>query len=281
MWCDSHVHVVGPLDVAPQVPERTYLAGEAPLATLRARGAERGITRFVIVQPSFYGTDNSVLLGALADLAGAGRGVAVIDPEATPRAELERLHAAGVRGLRLNLYSPLTGQPQRPLKEQFAATTRIAADMGWHVQVIAPLPGLLAEADCLLHAPVDVVIDHYGLYGTTRPTDPAGRDLLDLARRRHVWVKLSAPYRHDRGPFNIEADRDWVAAFLALAPDRCVWGSDWPHPPAHDTHRGADTPSPYRPLSYAGLLDSFIAAAGADDLADAVLGANPNRLYGF
>ena len=92
MLCDSHVHVVGPLDKNPQAANRTYIADVAPVDTLQRLGIERGFTRFVIVQPSFYGTDNSVTLKALDDLNGNGRGVAVVDPkDVTPEQLAEKL----------------------------------------------------------------------------------------------------------------------------------------------------------------------------------------------
>src|SRR5437016_5188261 len=107
MRCDSHVHVVGPIGRYPQVPERTFTAGVAPVERLQKLGAARGIARFVIVQPSFYGFDNSATLDALDTLGGNGRGVAVIDPVATSAATLADYDRRGVRGLRINLYSPL------------------------------------------------------------------------------------------------------------------------------------------------------------------------------
>ena len=103
---------------------------------------------------------------------------------------------------------------------------------------------------CWRQAPVPVVIDHYGLYGNDRPGSADGRRLLDLMSLHHVWMKLSAPYRHDRGPLNTRPDREWLAALIAAAPDRCVWGSDWPHPPSHEQQQGASLEAPYRALSY-------------------------------
>src|SRR5436190_15413493 len=107
MRCDCHVHIVGPADRYPQVPDRSYLAALAPVAALKRLGATRGISRFVIVQPSFYGADNSATLDALDALGGQGRGVAVIDPGATSSDTLAAYHRRGVRGLRINLYSPI------------------------------------------------------------------------------------------------------------------------------------------------------------------------------
>lgn len=263
------------------MPDRAYLAGVADVATLKQLGASRGIARFVVVQPSFYGADNSATLDALDELAGNGRGVAVIDPKATSAETLAAFHRRGVRGLRINLYSPVKAPGGDTLDAAFAATAAAARRHDWHVQVIAPLPGLLPNADTLAKSPVPVVIDHYGLYGDSRPDSAEGRRLLDLVRLPHVWVKLSAPYRHDRGPFNIIPDREWIAAMLEAAPDRCVWGSDWPHPPHNDDHKGASREAPYRPLSYQMLVDEFLTALPSRDFAARVMHDNPARLYGF
>jgi predicted TIM-barrel fold metal-dependent hydrolase len=281
MRCDSHVHIVGPHAKYPQVPERTYLAGVAGVAALQALGAARGVARFVVVQPSFYGADNSATLDALDELSGNGRGVAVIDPKTTSPEALAMFHRHGVRGLRINLYSPVKAPGGDTLEASFAATVAAARQHGWHVQVIAPLPGLLPNADVLANSPVPIVIDHYGLYGDKHPGSAEGRRLLDLVRLAHVWIKLSAPYRHDRGPLNMVPDREWIAALLEAAPDRCVWGSDWPHPPHADDHKGANLEAPYRALSYATLVDEFLAALPSQDFAERVMNVNPARLYGF
>ncbi len=281
MRCDSHVHVVGPYARYSQVPERTYLAGIASVAVLKTLGAACGIARFVVVQPSFYGADNSATLDALDELSGNGRGVAVIDPKATSPETLAMFHRRGVRGLRINFYSPVKAPGGDTLEASFAATAAAARMNGWHVQVIAPLPELLPNAGVLAKSPVPVVVDHYGLYGDERPESAEGRRLLDLVRLPHVWMKLSAPYRHDRGPLNIVPDREWIAALLEAAPDRCVWGSDWPHPPHSDDHKGANLEAPYRALSYQTLVDEFLAALPSQDFTDRVMSENPARLYGF
>jgi predicted TIM-barrel fold metal-dependent hydrolase len=281
MRCDCHVHIVGPHPRYPQVPDRTYRAGVARVSELKRLGASRGMTRFVVVQPSFYGADNSATLDALDELEGRGRGVAVIDPRATSPDTLAELHRRGVRGLRINLYSPIKAPGGDTLQASFAATAAAAAVNRWHVQVIAPLPMLLANAALLARSPVPIVIDHYGLYGDRRPDSPEGRRLLELVGLPHVFVKLSAPYRHDRGPLNTVPDREWIAAMLEAAPDRCVWGSDWPHPPHHDDHKGADLEAPYRPLSYPALVDAFLAALPSQGFAERVMRDNPARLYGF
>ncbi len=281
MRCDSHVHIVGPTQKYPQVPDRTYLAGEASVETLKQLGSARGITRFVIVQPSFYGADNSATLDALDTLGPNGRGVAVIDPKATSAETLVEFHQRGVRGLRINLYSSIKAPAGDTLEASFAATAAAAQTMGWHVQVIAPLMVLLSKLNVLAQAPVPLVIDHYGLYGNERPDGANGGCLLELVSLPHVWVKLSAPYRHDRGPLNTRPDREWLAALIAAAPDRCVWGSDWPHPPSHEQQIGASLEAPYRALSYNELVDEFLVSLPSGNVAERIMRDNAERLYGF
>ena len=281
MRCDSHVHIVGPAQKYPQVPERTYLAAVAGVETLKRLGAARGIARFVVVQPSFYGADNAMTLDALDALGGDGRGVAVIDPKTTSPETLAAFHQRGVRGLRINLYSPIKAPGGDTLEASFVATAAAARTMGWHVQVIAPLAVLLAHVNVLAQASVPLVIDHYGLYGHERPGSADGRRLLDLVRLPHVWMKLSAPYRHDRGPLNTRPDREWLAALIAAAPDRCVWGSDWPHPPSHEQQQGSSLEAPYRALSYEILVDDFLAALPSDNAAERIMRDNAERLYKF
>src|SRR5262245_52969922 len=118
MRCDCHIHIVGPIGRYPQIATRTYQAAEAPLTALKAHGTARGVTRFVVVQASFYGSDNSLLLESLDALAGDGRGVAAIDP-ATPEALLTDFAKRGVRGLRLNLYSTAAGRELRQIDALF------------------------------------------------------------------------------------------------------------------------------------------------------------------
>jgi predicted TIM-barrel fold metal-dependent hydrolase len=280
MRCDSHVHIIGPIAQYPQVKTRTYLAPPASLDELARAAAPRDVTRFVIVQPSFYGTDNSMLLESLDALGPRGRGVAVIDPAQTSKAMLEDYAVRGVRGLRINLYSPgKAGEGQ--LAREFRAMANVAGTMGWHVEVIAPIAILAEAATLLVRTDVTVVIDHYGVYGHSRPESAAGRVLLELLELPHVWMKLSAPYRVSDDPLETRPDPAWVAAMLERARERCVWGSDWPHTPAHEAQQGPDVAGVYRPLSYAALVDEFTGALKSDGLASMILADNPARLYEF
>ena len=279
MRCDSHVHIVGPPDRYPQVAERTYLADIATLKQLENVSATRAVRRFVIVQPSFYGVDNSLLLESLDGLAGRGRGVAVINPGVTSVRTLSTYAAQGVSGLRINLYSPL--REKAPLANRFSDIAGIAQELNWHVEVIAPLAMLSENVTLLENSPVPVVIDHYGVYGSLGPTEPESRVLLKLLAMPHVWIKLSAPYRVSENPLATKPDPAWLAAILAVASDRCVWGSDWPHTPPHDEQFGSNVLGAYRNLRYETVVDDFMAAVGSVELTERILADNPARLYGF
>jgi len=276
--CDSHVHVVGPADRYPQVAERTYLAGVASLPDLERLAAARNISRFVIVQPSFYGTDNSLLLETLDHLGDRGRGVAVVD-QAVSAAALADFHRRGVRGLRINLYTSLG--TKAPLDVRFKASEAQARALNWHVEVIAPLAMVAENAALLASAKVPVVVDHYGLYAGFTPAQSEGRALLDLLCLPHVWVKLSAPYRSSDDALATRPDPAWLAAILSAATDRCVWGSDWPHTPEHAAHAGGALISPYRQLNYVNVVDGFVASVGSAELSERIMSDNPARLYEF
>lgn len=279
MRCDCHVHIVGPADRYPQAPGRTYLADVATLKQLERVSAARAVRRFVIVQPSFYGTDNTVLLESLDALTGRGRGVAVINPETASARILSVMSAQGVCGLRLNLYSPL--RETMPLAARFEAVADAAYELNWHIEVIAPIRMLAENAALLRSSRVPVVIDHYGLYAGTKPGQPEGIALLELLAQPQVWIKLSAPYRVSGDPLAMRADPAWLRAILTVASDRSVWGSDWPHTPPHERHEGGDVVSPYRGLRYEEMIDEFTTAIRSEELAERILSENPARLYGF
>jgi predicted TIM-barrel fold metal-dependent hydrolase len=279
MRCDSHIHIVGPADRYPQVADRTYLADVATLKQIESVSAARAIRRYVIVQPSFYGTDNGLLLETLSALAGRGRGVAVIDPRAISARTLSDMSGQGVRGLRLNLYSPL--REKAPLAERFAGIADLARELNWHIEVIAPVKMLAQNAALLGSSRAPVVIDHFGVFMGHTPEQAEGQALLGLLAMPHVWMKLSAPYRVSVDALATKPDQVWLKAILAAAPERCVWGSDWPHTPPHDQQMGGAVHAPYRNLRYETLVDDFVAAVGSAELAERVLSNNPARLYEF
>ncbi|WP_256985691.1 amidohydrolase family protein [Bordetella genomosp. 1] len=272
--CDCHVHVVGPQDSHPMLADRHYTPPPASLEQLRAHLAALGAARAVIVQPSFYGTDNGLLCDSLEALAGAGRGVAVLDP-GIDDAALARLHALGVRGLRVNLESVGASSAAGVTAALQAWAGRLRGG-GWHLQVYASHGAIAQAAPDLRRLGLPVVLDHFAMM----PPDLSAAEaapILDLVGSGAAYVKLSAAYR-------IGGDAAAVTALarrlVALRPDRMLWASDWPH--TNRTPGAAPTDvSPYREIAAGSLL-----AQATDWLPDPatrrqVLVDNPAALYGF
>ena len=264
--CDCHYHIFGPADRYPYSPARGYTPPDCLVEDFERMQAVLGIERSVIVQPSVYGTDNSCSLDAVERLGKArARGVAVIDDKAS-NAELDRLDRAGFRGARFNLVSK--GALPLELLEPIA---RRLADRGWHTQVFVNGEVLAEMAPRLAQLPTEIVIDHMGHVEGKRGVDQPGfRALLDLLGNGRSWVKLSGAYRVDHGPAPWPLATPIAKALIAANPDRCVWGTDWPHPDLHG------------PMPDDGdLLDALYDWVPDDATLKRILVDNPARLYGF
>jgi D-galactarolactone isomerase len=262
---DCHFHVydarVASVPGTPQHPDATEVG-------YRALQRRLGLCRGVLVQPSAYGTDNTRHLQALAALGSDRfRMVAVVAP-AVADAELRSLDAAGVRGVRFNVTMPgVLG-----LAELEPLGRRIAA-LGWHVQLNASEAQLQAAEDVLARLPCRLVLDHLG-----HVPQPAGLDsqafrivgqLLDAG---NTWVKLSAPYIRSQVGGPDYPDTSAVAAALARrAPERILWGTDWPHP---------TRPTEAKPDD-ARLLELAMGWAQSDTARHRMLVDNPAEVYGF
>jgi predicted TIM-barrel fold metal-dependent hydrolase len=279
--CDCHVHVVGTTERFPQTAHGLYIAPPATVESLRAMAEPVGVGRFVIVQPSFYGTDNSCLFETLDQLGDFGRGVVVVDAPSTKASILESYNQRGIRGLRLNFYSTPVADVTRKLERSLAETLDILPRDTWHVEIIARGGTLAAAAPIIARAEVPIVIDHYGLPENEAPESPAGRALLELISLPHVWIKLSAPYRCSTDPLATSPPSRWLKSFVKTAPDRCVWGSDWPHTPPRGEAPSENKMLPYRKIDYEKLFDDFLGGLMSPDLAQRILIENPIRLYGF
>src|SRR5438067_818877 len=189
---DCHMHVFGPYDRFPLAAERAYNVPEAPLGAHERMKAAVGLERTVLVQASGHGTDNRAMLAALAELGPRGRGVAVVAPQ-TPLVELQRMHKAGVRGARLNLYTFAVRHPGEPAA-LFRTYERLVAPLGWHVQLFCEPATLLALASAIEHASVQVVIDHMGLPDAAQGiAQPAFQCLLSLTGGGHAWRSSPVP----------------------------------------------------------------------------------------
>jgi predicted TIM-barrel fold metal-dependent hydrolase len=225
-----------------------------------------GISRGVLVQPSFLGTDNSYLVDGLRVANGRLRGIAVVSPSISPE-ELKALDAAGVVGIRLNL----VGRQIPSLDtEPWSGLLRMIADLGWQVEIqrAARDMGLILPA--LFNAGVSVVVDHFGLPDPTVGVQDTGLKNLTSGTNRRLWVKLSAPYRSGKdGAGENVARAAYPLLRDAVGLDRMIWGSDWPH-------TQFETSESYGKVR--GFLDTLVPAEAERR---EILAANPASLFRF
>ncbi|HTP95716.1 MAG TPA: amidohydrolase family protein [Burkholderiales bacterium] len=270
--CDCHFHVFGPAERYPYGSDLRYPPPLAPLADYLALARRFGFERFVFVQPSAYGRDNACMLDAMREVGAACRGIVDVD-ENVADAELARLHAAGVRGVRVNV------SPVKPPEAGFAARLlpRIErldarlAELGWQLDFLTPgwltqeLFGTLRRLRCAF------TLAHMGMFlARDGAAQPGFQQLLDLLRHGEgrCWVKLTGVYRMSTAAGFADA-APLAQALIATAPDRIIWGSDYPH------------------LSFAdkvGSVELFnLLGKWAPDPATRrrILVDNPQRLFGF
>ena len=261
--CDCHMHVYE--DRFTLAPTATFKPPHAPACAYQQVQAALGLQRVVVVQPTGYGFDNSCTLQAMAELGAGARGIVVIQPD-TPQAELQRLHALGVRGVR---YMMLPGGAL-PWDTLEAMAERIAP-LGWHIDLQLDGRDLPQYEDRLMRLPGHLVIDHNGKFlEPVAPTHAGFQSLLRLLASGRCWVKLSAPYETSKAGAPLYADVSVLARALVQArPDRCLWASNWPHPNAQ--------PLP----SSAAMLDLLLHWADDEATRRQILVDNPARLYGF
>ena len=277
---DCHMHVFGPFHNFPLAPDRAYNVAEAPLAAHERMKSQVGLERTVFVQASGHGTDNRAMLAALAQIGSRGRGVAVVAPQ-TPLADLQRLHKAGVRGLRLNLYTfsgRHIGEPSTLLR----AYERLVAPLGWHLQLFCDPTTLAALAAPIEKCAVPVVIDHMGMPDAALGLkQPIFQTVLELAGKG-AWVKVAGADRITRASGHLADAVPYIRALAQTAPERLVWGSDWPNIGFHQRQQvHGDEVLAHRELDAGELLDVLAEAVPDAATREAILARNPERLYGF
>ncbi|MSQ23782.1 MAG: 2-pyrone-4,6-dicarboxylate hydrolase [Chloroflexi bacterium] len=262
--CDAHCHIYGPASKFPYVPGTAYLPPDAPFEQLQTLHNFLGFERAIIVHPSPHGTDNRVTLDGIARSNGAYRGVAVVDDDITD-GELEGLHQGGIRAIRFNFVAHLGGAPELPIFERLCARVK---PLGWHVVLHFDAKDLPGYADLIGRMPVPFVIDHMGRVQAEGGLDQQPfKTLLELMRNPLAWVKVTGPERvstagppfHDAIPF--------ARALIEAAPDRVLWGTDWPHPNVK-----------WMPNDGA-LVNLFELFTDDEGLRHKVLVDNPTRLY--
>lgn len=275
--CDAHFHVFGPAERYPYGAGTTenlrYAPPLAPLSEYLALAQLLGIERFVLVQPSAYGRDNSCMLDAMREVGVARcRGIVDVDEDA-PDALLAEMDALGVRGVRINV------SPVKPLTPGFSATMRPrierldarCAELGWHLDFLAP--GWLTEELLPVYGRLRCAftVAHMGMFlAPAGPAQPGFRKLIELVRDRgrHAYIKLTGTYRMATGPTFADA-APMARALIETVPDRLIWGSDYPH------------------LSFADKVGSVqlfnLLADWAPDAASRrrILVDNPAALFGF
>ena len=271
---DAHCHVFGPGAQFPYAPERKYTPCDASKEQLFALRDHLGFDRNVIVQATCHGADNRALVDALEASGGRARGVATVRRSVSD-AELQALHAAGVRGVRFNFVKRLVDfTPKDELMEIAARIHRL----GWHVVIYFEAVDLPQLWDFFTSLPTTVVVDHMGRPDVSKPIDDPEFELFVRFMREHsnVWAKVSCPERLSiTGPSARDGEqaayRDVVPfarRIVELFPDRVLWGTDWPHPNLKD-HMPDD-----------GLLVDFIPhIAPTAELQKKLLVDNPARLY--
>jgi 2-pyrone-4,6-dicarboxylate lactonase len=230
--CDAHFHVFGPASQYAYGDDLRYAPPLAPLEDFLAHATANGFERFVFVQPSAYGRDNTCMLDAMARMSLPCRGIVDVD-ESISEAELDRLHALGVRGVRLNV------RPIKPFEAGFTQTLlpRIEqldaklADRGWQIDFLTPGWCTYELLPTLRRLRCQHTVAHMGLFlGKDGPQQEGFKAFLDLLRNGpgRCWVKLTGVYRMSEVPGFTDAD-PIAQALIAAAPDRIIWGSDYPH----------------------------------------------------
>jgi D-galactarolactone isomerase len=262
--CDCHHHIYDaryPVD-----PKSVLRPGDALVEDYRAFQKRIGTSRNVVVTPSTYGIDNRVTLDAVAAFGPTARAVVVVDDTVTD-AELKRMHGLGARGIRFNL-----AQAGATTPEMIEPLSKRVNDLGWHIQINATATKIMEIMPILDRVPSTIVFDHLAHIpepeGVNHPLFAQIRALIDKGR---TWVKLSGAYADTKVGPPTYADSTAVAqAYVRAAPERLVWGSDWPHPSEREN----------KPDD-AVLFDLLLAWAPNEAVRRRILVENPAVLYDY
>ncbi len=265
--CDSHFHVFGPHRVFPYAPERKFTPTDAPKEDLFRLHAFLGFERGVFVQSACHGSDHRALVDLLAAGEGRYRGVALLKPSMTA-AEVERLDDAGVRGVRLHFYFAQGGQPAS--RREMLQIIEMAEPYGWHIAFHVGGDGILEQYEFITSIDAPIVIDHMARINVAEGLKGKAYTVLRrLLDRGNVWVKLSGADRISKEKYPYADAVPFARDLAAHAPERVVWGTDWPHP----NHKAVPND---------GELVDLIAEIAPDARArQLMLVDNPARLFGF
>jgi predicted TIM-barrel fold metal-dependent hydrolase len=264
--CDTHVHLFGPSDKYRFAPDSPYTSQDALPEDLFALQDAVGLSTAVIVSPGGYGCDTTMLADVLAQYPGRLRGIALM-PDDAPSSEFARLGQLGVRGLRM-----ISEKRGSHLPHYNARAAARAHEHGWHVQFYPHGTDIVDFADRLLALPNDIVLDHFASIPAAGGVDqPAVKTVLRMLDSGRVWLKLSGPMRCTLENFPYPSVTPLARLFVRHAPERLVWGSDWPHV----NMNGRDMPND------GGLVDLMAEWAQDAAVRDRIVAQNARALYGF
>ena len=262
---DSHAHVFGPQGRYGYAPDRQYTPPPVFLDDYLHMLAAVGFSRGVLVQSGVHGVRNDVVVDAMARCAGRFKAVALIAPDVSD-AELERLDRAGVRGFRANLVAKIGVQ-----FEAAQALAQRVRHFGWHVQFLLDIEDFPDFDRIAAGFPTQIVVDHMGRPDPRQGVDAPGfQALIRALQAGRTWSKLSAPYRTSREPFPYPDLVPFAHALVRAAPERLVFGTDWPHVML-------DSPMP----NDGALTDLLAHWVPDEETRRRILVANPEHLYRF
>jgi predicted TIM-barrel fold metal-dependent hydrolase len=279
--CDCHTHIHGDPEKFPFFAGRVYTPEPASPEEMSALHRALHIERVVIVTPSVYGTDNSATLFGMKARGTAARGVAVIDDK-TAESDLDAMHKAGFRGVRLNLATGGINDPNVGRSRFTTAVERMKA-RGWHVQLFTNLAMISAIKDLVAASPVPVVFDHFGgAQADLGVSQPGFSDLIELVKTGKAHVKISGAYRASKLAPDFPDAAPLAQALIAANPDRIIWGTDWPHPDSVTPpgHKITDV-TPLYQIDDGRLFNQLPVWAPDAAIRNKILVDNPTRLYGF
>ena len=269
---DTHFHIFGPPEVFPWSPpeQRVYTPPASPLSHYHQLMEHLGISRGVVIQPMAHGHDNSVTLDAVARSGGRLMGVAKVDDSFTSR-DIEKLHEGGIRGVRFNMFVEHGGTGDKAMIERVIDRIR---EFGWSITFHARPKHMVENGDWFRTVPIPTIIDHYGRIGFADGTDqPAFRILLDLLQNHeHIYAKLSCIERCSAAGPPYDDALPFAHAMLEAAPDRLLWGTDWPHSQRYRISEQCDTGE---------LVDAIPRLIPDETLRRRILVENPLKLFGF
>ncbi|HXQ53343.1 MAG TPA: amidohydrolase family protein [Stellaceae bacterium] len=267
--CDTHFHIMGPPEVFPYVASRLYTPPAAPVEHYLSMAKAIGMERGVMVVPAVHGFENAVMHDAIEKAGGKLRGMVRANPNSS-EADNKRLHAQGVRGIRFNLRPELEGKFDKD--EMLLIVSRIR-NLPWSVCLHIEADLIIEQAELIRRLDMPVIIDHFGQVDSRDGFDaPAFRTVIDLLGEKHVWMKIASTDRRILAGEPYEGVVKLARAFIAKAPDRIIWGTDWPHAYVYQAGKMIND----------GDLISFVADFAPDEATrKKILVDNPARLFGF